>query len=40
MSKGSTRRPQQIPAKQYDEAWDRIFKPKKPTEPIPAPKTK
>lgn len=30
MSKGSHRRPQEIPADEYDSAWDRIFGKKKP----------
>lgn len=26
MSKGSTQRPMQVPKKQFDESWDKIFK--------------
>jgi len=26
MSKGSTQRPMQVPKKQFEDAWDKIFK--------------
>ena len=26
MSKGSTKRPMQVPKKQFEDAWDKIFK--------------
>ena len=29
MSKGSTRRPIKVPKKQFDDNWEKIFKPKK-----------
>jgi hypothetical protein len=41
MSKGSQRRPREIPPEDYDSAWDRIFgNKKKPVPPPPVSPTK
>jgi len=33
MGKGDNRRPSQIPIKQYNKNWDKIFHPNKPEKP-------